>query len=189
VKHAHPTATIEVWAFDEHRVGLKPILRRVWAPNGKRPRAPIRPRYQWLYVDGFVEPTTGRTEWWVMPTVNVACCRQVLAKFADLRGAGPDKEVVLVWDQAGWHRSARVAVPAHVHPVFLPAYSPELQPAERLWPLINEPLANRTVADLDELETTLCARCNQLDEQTDQIRALTQFHWWPTPPANLEPSP
>jgi hypothetical protein len=27
-----PDAVIEVWSFDEHRVGLKPILRRVWAP-------------------------------------------------------------------------------------------------------------------------------------------------------------
>lgn len=170
-------------------MGLKPILRRVWAPKGARPIAPVRPRYQWRYVDGFVEPATGRTESWVMPTVNVACCNQVLAKFAELRGAGPTKQVVLVWDQAGWHKSAQVTVPPHVHSVFLPAYSPELQPAERLWPLVNEPVANRTFADLDALETTLGERCRALDHHADQIRALTLFHWWPVPPENLESSP
>jgi transposase len=178
-----------VWAFDEHRVGLKPILRRVWAPKGQRPIAPVHPRYQWLYVDGFVEPTTGRTEWWVLPTVNVACCTDVLQRFAAIRGVGPTKQLVLVWDQAGWHQSAQVALPAGIHAVFLPAYSPELQPAERLWPLVNEPLANRTFADLEELDATLCDRCNRLGTQPDQIRALTQFHWWPILPENPEPSP
>src|SRR3954469_745000 len=35
----HPDTPIEVWATDEHRIGLKPILRRVWAPKGQRPIA------------------------------------------------------------------------------------------------------------------------------------------------------
>jgi hypothetical protein len=34
---AKPHANIQVWAFDEHRIGLKPITRRVWAPRGRRP--------------------------------------------------------------------------------------------------------------------------------------------------------
>jgi putative transposase len=37
---------------------------------------------------------------------------------------------VLVLDWAGWHASARLRVPEHVHLLFLPPYSPELQPAE-----------------------------------------------------------
>lgn len=121
--------------------------------------------------------------------MNVVWCTEVLTKFAALRGVGPEKHLVVVWDRAGWQTSPRVSGPAHVHLVCLPAYSPELQPAERLWPLVNEPLANRTFADLAALETILCDRCNTLDQQAAQIRALTHFHWWPTPPENLEPSP
>ena len=37
----HPQTSIEVWAFDEHRLGLKPIVRTVWSPVGKRPVAPV----------------------------------------------------------------------------------------------------------------------------------------------------
>ena len=44
---ADPEAPIAVWAMDEHRVGLPPILRRVWAPKGQRPGATVRPRYEW----------------------------------------------------------------------------------------------------------------------------------------------
>lgn len=48
---------------------------------------------------------------------------------------------------------------------FLPARSPELQPAERLWPLVNERVANRLFEDLEELEEALVERCLALLEQ------------------------
>ena len=44
------------------------------------------------------------------------------------------------------------------HLVFLPPYSPEVQPAERLWPLSNEPLANRVFPSLNELEEVQAER-------------------------------
>ena len=47
--------------MDEHRIGLKPIVRGVWAPVGERPIALGHHRFEWLYVTGFVEPATGRT--------------------------------------------------------------------------------------------------------------------------------
>src|SRR3954465_5376419 len=51
-----PGRAVEVWAFDEHRLGLKPVLRRQWAPRGQRPIAVGRHRYEWLYLYGFVHP-------------------------------------------------------------------------------------------------------------------------------------
>lgn len=57
VSAAHPAAAVQVWAEDEHRLGLLPILRRVWAPKGQRPITPVRRTYAWLYVYGFVRPS------------------------------------------------------------------------------------------------------------------------------------
>jgi transposase len=87
--------------------------------------------------------------------------------------------VVLVLDGAGWHGGQADAVPEGLHLVPLPAYSPELQPVERLWPLTDEALANRQFADLDELEHAQAARCLTLREQPDVVRVATRFHWWP----------
>src|SRR4051794_41829217 len=53
-----PGRAVEVWAFDEHRLGLKPVLRRQGAPRGQRPGAVGPPRHQWLYPYGFVPPAT-----------------------------------------------------------------------------------------------------------------------------------
>ncbi len=62
----------------------------------------------------------------------------VLKDFADHFEMGPKKRVILAVDRAGWHISNKLDVPEGVHLFPLPSYSPELQPAERLWPLVNE---------------------------------------------------
>jgi DDE superfamily endonuclease len=117
--------------------------------------------------------------WYLMPTVSAATFAQVLAAFAADAGAGPGKEILLVLDGAGWHVAKELAMPGHLHPVFLPAYSPELQPAERLWPLADEAVANRCFADLTALSDALEPHCLALARQPDVIRDHTLFHWWP----------
>ena len=48
------------------------------------------------------------------------------------------------------HTSARLRVPEHLHLLFLPPYSSELQPAEYLWPLTNAVLVNQHFASIEE---------------------------------------
>src|SRR5665811_1560847 len=86
----------------------------------------------------------------------------------------------LVADLAGGHTTARLVLPEGVHLVPLPPASPELQPAERLWPLVNEPVANRTFADLDALEEVLVPRCRTLRADPQTVSALTHYWWWPS---------
>ena len=100
-----PGRAVEVWAFDEHRLGLKPVLRRQWAPKGQRPIAVGRHRYEWLYLYGFVHPATGEVVWFVCSTVDAELLSAVLAAFAAAVGAGEGKLIILVLDNAGWHIS------------------------------------------------------------------------------------
>lgn len=171
---------LAVWAMDEHRLGLKPIVRRVWVPRGEAPTVTVLPRYEWLYLYGFVEPATGATFWLLLPSVNVALMARALAEFARAVGAGPERRVLLVLDGAGWHISAKLVVPDGIELVRLPPYSPELQPAERLWALTDDPVANRVPKDLDALEDTIAERCRVLTRERALVRGRTQFHWWPT---------
>jgi hypothetical protein len=119
---------------------------------------------------GFVEPQSGKTSWLLMPTVTTAAFSLALAAFAQEQGVGPDQHILLVLDQAGWHTSADLQLPPGLHLLFLPSHSPELQPAERLWPLSNEPLANRALASLDELEQLQAERCRWLQAHPEVIR-------------------
>jgi DDE superfamily endonuclease len=170
---------VELWAEDEARLGLKPVMRRVWAPVGQRPTARLKRGYEWTSLYGFVRPTTGEVYWLILPTVNVGLFSMALKEFAKEIGAGKDKRVLLVVDQAGWHTGKEVEIPEGIHLEFLPTGSPELQPAERLWPLTNEGVANGLFEEIEEIEEALVQRCLELFDQTQTIKGLTNYHWWP----------
>lgn len=165
--------------MDEHRVGLKPILGRGWAERGKASTVPVEHRYAWLYVYAFVCPQTGESQYWLVPSVNTPAFQAVLDQFARDTGAGTTREIVLVLDGAGWHATPQLKCPQGIALVFLPPYSPELQPAERLWSLTDAPLKNRHFQSLDALTEQLAAQCRWLEGQCERVRSLTLFHWWP----------
>lgn len=87
------------------------------------------------------------------------------------------KKVLLVEDNAGWHRSQKCQIPEGLEIEFLPAYSPELQPAERLWKLVDEPLINEHFETIDQIEDLLEKRCQVLSEMKEEIKNLTYYHW------------
>jgi hypothetical protein len=139
----------------------------------------VETRYQWRDLVAFVQPASGRTVWHLATGVSTAHFAVELQAFAAAVGAGPHKAIVLVLDGAGWHTSDHLPVPEQVHLLFLPAHSPELQPAEHLWTFSDAPLVNRHFRDLDELETVQFERCAVLQMRQDLIRSATLFPWWP----------
>jgi transposase len=151
----------------------------VWAPIGQRPIALGHHRYKWLYVTAFVQPISGETFWYISNGISKPFFAALLALFAREAGAGRERIIVLELDNAGWHTEPNLAVPDGIRLVYLPPYSPELQPAEHLWPVLDEPLANRYFATLTDLEQVITERCRVLNR--DQLKPSTNFHWWPKP--------
>jgi transposase len=76
------------------------------------------------------------------------------------------------------HRSQKVNLPLGIETEFLPAYSPGLQPAERLWSLVDEAISNENIETMDELEEILSKRCCVLTHMTEEIKNLTNYHWF-----------
>ena len=165
--------------MDEHRIGLKPVLCKVWAPKGQRPTIATYPRYEWLYLYAFVQPETGRSVWYILPETNVKAFQTVLNNFASGLESSETKHILLVMDNAPWHTSSKLVQPQGVEIIHQPSYSPELQPAEHLWPLSDELVSNRCPKNLDDLEQRLIIQCERLMQNPERVRALTLFHWWP----------
>jgi transposase len=188
VATAFPQSLVEVWATDDHRIGLKPILHKVWRVDGPRPLAPVQHRYEWRYLVGFVHPSSGRTIFPLATSVSIPLFEAELAAFARPVGASATKQMVVVLDRAGWHRTQRLRVPDHLHLLVLPPYSPELQPAEHLWPLTNTALVNRHLISSEEWEERQLQRCLALQEQSALVRSTTLFPWWPQRLHNRQPS-
>jgi len=130
-------------------------------------------------VIAFVQPTSGETVWYLSAGLSKPFFAELLAAFARETGAGRERSIVLVLDNAGWHGPQGLAVPDGIGLVFLPSYSPEPQPAEHLWPLVDEAVANRHFATLDALDAAVAARCRCLGAGI--IKPHTDFHRWPRP--------
>ena len=121
----YPDKPVEVFATDEHRIGLKPVTRRVWAPIGERPIAHGHHRFDWLYVTAFASPATGETFWYLSNGVSKEFFEALLETFAREAEAGLARIIVLVLDNAGWHGAANLKIPDGIRLIYLPPYSPE----------------------------------------------------------------
>src|SRR5947209_8699385 len=73
IQAAHPDAEIQLWATDEHRIGLLPLIRKVWAPIGKRPIAPVQQRYEWLSRALWLRPSLHGGDRVVAPAHRYRC--------------------------------------------------------------------------------------------------------------------
>ncbi len=177
LRRAHPGKAVEVWAEDEARLGLKPIARRIWSRKGQRPRSGGRTRYDWLYVYGFAHPRTGRTFAVIRPRVNADRMGEALAAFAAHADPAGGKVLVVLVDNAGWHVAKRLVVPPNVVLHFLPPCTPELQPAEPLWPLVREAVVNRSIGRIDRLRAILRVRLAYLAGHPEVVQPVIGFRW------------
>ena len=82
----------------------------MWAPKGHRPIALGHHRYKWLYVTAFVQPISGETVWYVSNGISKPFFAGLLALFAREAGAGRERMIALVLDNAGWHTAPNLVV-------------------------------------------------------------------------------
>ena len=83
----------------------------------------------------------------------------------------------MVLDGSGGHTATGLRVPPNVVLHRLPSCTPELQPAEHLWPLVREALANRVFDGLPQLTEVLTARCQWLTDHPTVDAGAVGFHW------------
>jgi len=174
---------VKIWVADEARFGLHTQSRRCWALRGQRVVLAQEQRYEWEYVYGAVEVVAGLAEFQFLPTVSLELSHGFLQQLAD---SDTQAEHVVIWDQAGFHpRTGDPALPARIHLLPLPPYSPELNPVEGLWDQTQDVTCNRHFASLDELEAALTQALRPFWESP--ARALSLVHHWLHSQANATP--
>jgi hypothetical protein len=114
---------IETWFADEARIGQKNKLTRRWAKRGTRPIAPLDQRTASTYIFGAICPKEGKGAGLVLPRCNTEAMGLHLIEIAKQVARG--KHAVLLLDQAGWHMSKKLVVPANITLMPLPAKCPE----------------------------------------------------------------
>jgi transposase len=167
---------VRVWVADEHRYGLIPVVRRCWSLRGLRPTAPYQTKYQWGYLYSALEVDgDNAAEFLCLPEVSLEMSRIFLERLA---ARDPEAEHVVIWDQAGFHPNPKLHdVPARIHLLPLPPYSPELNPVEVIGDVIKDRIANTLWNTLEALEEALGEELRPIYESAERVRRLVSHPW------------
>jgi transposase len=167
---AEPERPVEVWAFDESRLGLQPIRRRRITARGTKPIGTCQHRFDNFYLYGAIAPRTGDGYFLGLPKLNAAQFQVFLDEFARARPATLN---VLLIDNSRSHTAQELQVPANVVLLFQPPYALELNPAERVWEALKQDLAWQCFANLPALQATVAALIRAYEPET--LRSLTAY--------------
>jgi transposase len=166
---------VKIWVTDEARIGLHDASRRCWALRGIRVVKPRQQEYEWSYVYGALEVVEGDSEFQMLPTVGLPLTNGFLRQIVQ---SDPEAFHVVIGDQAGFHfRPGDERLPEQVRIIPLPAYSPELNPVERLWDVIKDSLCNRVYQGIEALEDAACIALKPFIGNRPRVRSLVGDGW------------
>ncbi len=161
---------VEVWAYDESRLGLHTIRRRRITARGTKPVGQLQQRFVNCYLYGAIAPASGDGFFLGLPKFNAAHFQRFLDEFARAR---PHTLNVLLLDNSRCHTAQELRIPANVVLLFQEPYAPELNPAERVWEHLKTALAWRCFANLEELQAEIVRVVTDYDAET--LHSLTAY--------------
>jgi len=171
----HPHKRVRVIFEDEARFGQQGTLSRVWAERGTRPSVVRQNGRRSIWVFGAVEPLTGRSTAMMTPKANTdemqSFVTQVARQLVGRRAHG-----IMVLDGAGFHIAKKLRWPRNLEPLFLPPYSPELNPMELVWRYARQRhWSNREHAGTGELITAALHALDALGRS--KLRSICHTKW------------
>lgn len=145
---------IQLWFGDESGFEADPRPRRIWVKKGSKPTIPYSGDHIRTSVIGAVQPQSGKLSSIIVPYVDTDVFQIFIDHFA-AETKHKNVKVFLVLDNASWHKAATLNW-HHITPLFLPPYSPDLNPIEVLWRCLKERFfTNWFTRDPDKLEARL----------------------------------
>ena len=168
-----PESKIRVMCMDEAAFGRISDPSRCWAPPGVRPVVPSQTVREYVQLYGAFEPLTGDSFELIMPKCSTAMTNIFLEGLS--KHVGRDY-VLLLSDNASWHKSKGLIVPDNIRPFYIPARTPEMNPAEQVWRELRKlGFKNALFHSLDEVIHKLCDAIQSLSH--DIIKSVTSREW------------
>ena len=157
---------------DEMRVGLRGMVRRVWGVRGLKVVQRVQLRYEWKYLFLVVDFGRGKLEWvWMDSMKSETVMRAVVSmkRHTQVRA--------LVWDGARSHRSELVGSVVGVKTIVQPAYSPELNPAERVFEEVRRWVEGRVYGSIEEKVAAVNECLSGLESDPERVKTLVSWEW------------
>lgn len=172
---AKPGKNIRVMFQDEGRFGRISLPRRCWAPPGIRPVCGAQIIREYIYAYSAISPVDGVIDSLIAPRADAGIMTIFLQQIAD-RFA--DEFIIMFMDKASWHTAGKLNVPDNMKLLFLPPYSPQLNPVEHLWKEVREKyFANTVFNSLDAVENHLMEALTFMNQTPDMVKSFSGFDW------------
>lgn len=159
--------TVNLYFQDESRFGLLTVLRRMITAKGVKPVAPFLHRFDNLYLFGAFSPITGDSSLLEMPHCNSHTFQEFINHLSRQRLS---EFKILILDNGAFHHARSLHIPDNMAFIFLPPYSPELNPAEKIWRYFKDRVSMIAYPSLDMLQQQLTFITKQMTD--DLIKSI-----------------
>jgi len=157
---------------DESRVGLKTQSGKVITAKGVKPRVAVQWGRENFWIDGAISPLSGNHFLHEYPKLHGECFQTFLDGLSQQLG---EDWAILQLDQAPADMSSTIRWPENIIPFVQPAHSPELNPIERFWQLLKQPLKNQLFPSLQALRERVQELFDQLT--VEQVMSVASYNF------------
>jgi putative transposase len=163
---------IKIMFEDEASFGRISDISRCWAPEGVRPLVPYHVVREHMQVYGAVDPIEGDSCFIAAPKCNTAWMNEFLKT---LSKRFIDDYILLLMDNASWHKSKTLEIPENIRIIYLPPCTPEMNPIEQVWPHVRLDFKNKVFNSLNDLVDKLCDSLNAISNSI--VKSITGRKW------------
>ena len=157
------------------RYGLISNYRRSWSPIGVRTIVDNQQAFSNRYLFSAVSPITGDSFHLMGFEENSSAMVSIF--FDEMEKKFEGKHIVVIFDNAPSHRPKIIHARKNVTCIFLPPYSPELNPAERFFEEVRKSTANQIFESIDDQEEVIAKKVKNLAEDLTGMIQLTGYEW------------
>ena len=163
------------WFQDEMRYGTRTIIGKKWTSQGNRPKTTMKYGYKYSYLFQATQPSTGKTFEMYLPNMSGDCFKLFMEEFAKMY---PGQ--LMIMDNAGchhvkWEEQNRPFPDVRIE--YLPPYSPDFNPQERMFQEIRKPLKTKVYSETKDIEKDIDLELNTFWNNPDKVKSITAWDW------------
>lgn len=165
-------SSINLYFQDESRFGLHTKYGRGLTAKGVQPVCTFQQVFEYTYLFGAFSPITGCQLQLEMPYCNADTFQLFLNHLSE---QNKEEYKIIVLDNGAFHKAKKLIIPDNIVLLFLPPYSPQLNPAEKIWQFIKRRFTNRHFNKLDQISEFFTEEIQKIT--VDRVKSICAFEY------------
>ena len=152
IKKAWTDSNAVILTEDEMHLSNQTTVQKIWLPKGEYPKIEVVRKRDARSIYGFLNIKTGHEHAFKTQWQNMYVTAEILPK---IRSLYPEKKILLLWDQAGWHRGSEaqkvIKEDGNIETLYFPTAAPDENPQEHVWKAgRSQCIHNKFIEDMDK---------------------------------------